>query len=186
MPYDPPRTFGYALWVGFLNTLKVSIVGIVLATFLGLGAALARLSTNWLVSNIAALYINIIRNIPLLVQLFIWYFAVFQKLPPVQQALTLPGPIYISQRGLYMVGPQPTATFAVWLLFVAVGLVLGYLLHRYLLRYQVRTGRSTYPDLDWAVGAGGRAAGGLVPGWRGAHKADDRRSSARFNFEGGM
>ncbi|MFZ2358587.1 MAG: ABC transporter permease subunit [Anaerolineae bacterium] len=185
VPYDPSRTFGYALWVGFLNTLKVSIVGIVLATFLGLGAALARLSTNWLVSNIAALYINIIRNIPLLVQLFIWYFAVFQKLPPVQQALTLPGPIYISQRGLYMVGPQPTATFAVWLLFVAVGLVLGYLLHRYLLRYQVRTGRSTYPILIGLLAL----VGVPLVGWFLVGAAPIRLTTpelARFNFEGGM
>ena len=67
IPYDPSRSFGYALLVGLLNTLKVSLVGIVLATFLGLAAALARLSSNWLVSTLAGTYINIIRNVPLLV-----------------------------------------------------------------------------------------------------------------------
>ena len=62
IPYDPSRSFGYALLVGLLNTLKVSLVGIVLATFLGLAAALARLSSNWLVSTLAGTYINIIRR----------------------------------------------------------------------------------------------------------------------------
>ena len=109
IPYDPTRSFGYALWVGFLNTIKVSIVGIFLATILGLIAALARLSTNWLVRSIASVYVNIIRNIPLLVQLFIWYFAFFQQLPPVDESLTLPGPVYLSQRGLYMIGLAPAA-----------------------------------------------------------------------------
>lgn len=185
VPYDPTRTFGYALWVGFLNTLKVSLVGIVLATILGLVAALARLSTNWLVRNIAGVYINVIRNIPLLVQLFIWYFAVFQKLPPVRSALTLPGPIFISQRGLYMVGPQPTGTFGVWLIFVVAGVLAGYLLHRTLLRYQVRTGRSTYPLLIGLLALFG------VPllGWFLVGSPPMQKTVPeleRFNFTGGV
>jgi general L-amino acid transport system permease protein len=145
IPYDPSHSFGYALLVGFLNTIKVSLIGIFLATILGLIAALARLSTNWLVSNIASVYINIIRNIPLLVQLFIWYFAVYQKLPPVDQAIAAPGPVYLSQRGLYMVGLTPTSTFARWLIFLGAGLVLAIVVYRLLLRYQMQTGKSTYP-----------------------------------------
>jgi general L-amino acid transport system permease protein len=145
VPYDPARSFGYALFAGFLNTIKVALIGIFLATILGLIAALARLSTNWLVSNIASVYINIIRNIPLLVQLFIWYFAVYQKLPPVDRAIAAPGPIYLSQRGLYMVGLTPTGTFAEWLVFLGAGLVLAVVVYRLLLGYQMRTGRSTYP-----------------------------------------
>ncbi len=183
--YAPSDTFARALWVGFLNTIKVSVVGIVLATALGLVAALARLSSNWLVSNLAGLYINVIRNIPLLVQLFIWYFAVFQRLPSVQQALTLPGPIYISQRGLYMAGPLPTATFGLWLVFVAAGLALGYLLHRVLLRRQVRTGRSTYPLL---VGMLALLAVPLA-GWFLVGAAPMRITTpvmGRLNFEGGI
>ncbi|HRI56271.1 MAG TPA: ABC transporter permease subunit [Anaerolineae bacterium] len=185
VPYDPSRTFGYALWVGFLNTLKVSVVGIVLATLLGLAAALARLSSNWLVSNIAGAYINVIRNIPLLVQLVLWYFAVFQRLPAVHDALPLPGPIYISQRGLYMVGPQPTGTFGVWLLFVAVGLMLGYALHRYLLSYQVRTGHNRYPLLVGLLAAAGVA----LLGWFAVGAAPLQLTTpvlGRFNFEGGV
>ena len=145
IPYDPSRSFGYALLVGLLNTLKVSLVGIVLATFLGLAAALARLSSNWLVSTLAGTYINIIRNVPLLVQLFIWYFAVFQQLPAVKDAFSLPGPIFLSQRGLYMVGARPTGTFLQWAVFVVAGVVLAGLVHRVLIRIQLDTGRTTYP-----------------------------------------
>jgi len=88
IPYDPSQSFGYAFLVGILNTLKAALVGIVLATTLGTVTALARLSSNWLVSKIASVYIEIVRNIPLLVQLFIWYFAVFQGYRP---RLSIPG-----------------------------------------------------------------------------------------------
>lgn len=145
LPYDPSRSFGYAFLIGVLNTLKVSLVGIVLATILGTFVALARLSTNWLVSKIASVYIEIIRNIPLLVQLFIWYFAVFQQLPPAQEALSLPGPIYLSQRGLYTVWVAPGGSFLAWFAILVAGFLLAGLLYRVLFRYQLRTGRTTYP-----------------------------------------
>ncbi len=145
IPYDEARTFGYAFIVGVLNTLKVALVGIVLATLLGIVAAVARLSTNWLVSKIASVYIEIIRNIPLLVQLFFWYFGFFQALPAVKEATALPGPIYISQRGLYMVWFEPTPTFWTWMIFVGAGLVLALALYMVLSRYQTQTGRTAYP-----------------------------------------
>ncbi len=145
IPYDEARTFGYAFIVGVLNTLKVALVGVVLATLLGIVAAVARLSTNWLVSKIASVYIEIIRNIPLLVQLFFWYFGFFQALPAVKEATALPGPIYISQRGLYMVWFEPTPTFWTWMIFVGAGLVLALALYMVLSRYQTQTGRTAYP-----------------------------------------
>lgn len=185
VPYDPARSFGYALWVGFLNTLKVALVGIVLATILGLFVALARLSSNWLVSNIATAYINLIRNIPLLVQLFIWYFAVFQQFPPVRQAITLPGPVYLSQRGLYMVWVSPTDTFRPWLVFVVVAIVLGGIAHRVLLGYQIRTGRPTYPLVTaLAVLIGLPLLGWLAVGAPPLQKTVPELG--RFNFQGGL
>ncbi len=185
VPYDPARSFGYALWVGFLNTLKVALVGIVLATILGLFVALARLSSNWLVSNIATAYINLIRNIPLLVQLFIWYFAVFQQFPPVRQAITLPGPVYLSQRGLYMVWVSPTDTFRPWLVFVVVAIVLGGIAHRVLLDYQIRTGRPTYPLVTaLAVLIGLPLLGWLAVGAPPLQKTVPELG--RFNFQGGL
>ncbi len=185
IPYDPTRSFGYALWVGFLNTIKVSIVGIFLATILGLIAALARLSTNWLVRSIAGVYVNIIRNIPLLVQLFIWYFAFFQQLPPVDQSLTLPGPVYLSQRGLYMVGLAPAGGFSQWLIYLAAGIVLSIIAYQILFRYQLRSGRATYPLIIGLV----IFIGLPVLGWflvRGTPLQVTVPELGRFNFEGGL
>jgi general L-amino acid transport system permease protein len=185
IPYDPSRSFGYALWAGFLNTLKVSVVGIFLATILGLIAALARLSNNWLVSNIASAYVNIIRNIPLLVQLFIWYFAVFQQLPGVNQAISLPGPVYLSQRGLYMVGMLPSDTFTEWLPYLLAGILLGGVVYRVLLGYQVRTGRATYPAVAGVV----LLVGLPLAGWPLSSAPPLEKSVpvlGNFNFSGGM
>ncbi len=145
LPYDASRPFGYAFLIGILHTLKVSLVGIVLATLLGTITALARLSTNWLVSKIASVYIEIIRNVPLAVQLFFWYFAVFLRLPLVKESIELPGPIFLSQRGLYMVWAKPTSTFGTWMIFVVAGVVLSVVLRRLLSSYQIQTGRTTYP-----------------------------------------
>ncbi len=136
IPYDESMSFGYAFWVGILNTIKAALVGIVLATILGTITALARLSPNWLVSKIASAYIELIRNIPLLVQLFIWYFAVFQNLPIVKESIQWPGPTYLSQRGIYMPAPVPTSTFRTWIVFVAAGIVLAIALRIVVGRYQ--------------------------------------------------
>jgi len=185
IPYDPSRSFGYALWVGFLNTIKVSLVGIFLATILGFFAALARLSTNWLVRNIAGLYINIIRNIPLLVQLFIWYFAFFQKLPPVKESLAMPGPIYLSQRGLFMIGLLPRSSFPQWAMFLIAGIVLSALAYNLLTRYQVKTGRPAYPFVVGSV----ILVGLPLLGWFLVGSPPLEKSVpvlGRFNFTGGL
>ncbi len=124
IPYTPADTYARAFLVGVLNTLIVSILGIILATILGVIVGVARLSPNWLVARISAGYVEVIRNTPLLVQLFIIYFAVFIQLPAIAQAITLPGGIYISQRGVFVPTPTPTAGFLPWLAFVAVGIVV--------------------------------------------------------------
>ena len=145
--YTPADTFGRAFLVGLLNTVKVSVVGIALATVLGTITALARLSSNWLVNKLASVYIEIIRNIPLLVQLFFWYFAVFQQLPPVRESITWPGPIYLSQRGLYMKAPVAAETFASWLIFLVAGIVLALVASTVLKRHQLQTGTDTHYGL---------------------------------------
>jgi general L-amino acid transport system permease protein len=183
--YDPARSFGYAFLVGTLNTLKVSLVGIVLTTLVGIVAALGRLSTNWLVNKIAMVYIEIIRNVPLLVQLFFWYFAVFQRLPAVKDGLQLPGPIFLSQRGLYMVWGQPTSTFGDWMVFVIVGVVASVILYQVLYRYQLQTGRTTYP-LATALMV---LAGLPVVGWflvGGSPLVKTVPVMGKFNFTGGL
>jgi general L-amino acid transport system permease protein len=123
VPYSPQDTYGQALLVGALNTLIISVAGIVLATILGVIVGIARLSSNWLVNRLASGYVELFRNTPLLVQLFLLYFAVFLQLPPVRDSIVLPGPVYLNQRGVYMPRPVPTDTFGTFVVAFAVGLV---------------------------------------------------------------
>jgi general L-amino acid transport system permease protein len=160
-------------------------VGIVLATILGIVAALARLSGNWLVSKIASTYIEIIRNVPLAVQLFFWFFAVFLQLPSVQESIELPGPVYLSQRGLYTVWATPTDTFGLWMVFVGAALILALVLYRLLSRHQVQTGRSTYPvATSLAVLVVLPVVGWLVVGDSPLSRTVPELG--KFNFEGGL
>jgi general L-amino acid transport system permease protein len=93
-------------WVGLLNTILVAAVGIALATVLGFAIGLARLSSNWLVARLATVYIEIIRNVPLLLQILFWYFAVLQALPQPRDSLTFLGDLFfLNNRGFY--APKP-------------------------------------------------------------------------------
>lgn len=123
--YDPSHTYGEAFIVGLLNTLQVIVVGIVLATLLGVIAGIARLSGNWLVRSLASVYVEIVRNIPLLVQLFFWYLGVMIQLPPVKESIQLPLSIHLSQRGVFMPWPTPTSTFGSWLVWIGIGILVG-------------------------------------------------------------
>jgi general L-amino acid transport system permease protein len=185
IPYDESRSFAYAFLVGILNTLKAALVGVVLATLLGTVTALARLSTNWLVSKIASAYIETIRNIPLLVQLLIWYEAVFKRLPLVRESIQWPGPIYLSQRGLYLPSPVPTSTFDTWAVVLIVGIVLSAILRFVLRRYQLQTGRTTYPVLTAVVVLVGLPALGWVLVGK-SPLVSDLPVLGKFNFSGGM
>ncbi len=107
--YTPADTYGRAVWVGLLNTLRVSIVGIVLATLLGTLIGIARLSKNWLVSGVASVYVEVMRNVPLLLQLFFWYAIITENMPGPRQALEpMPG-VFISNRGLLLPSLQGDA-----------------------------------------------------------------------------
>jgi general L-amino acid transport system permease protein len=125
MSFSPVDPYWKAFVVGVLNTLKVAVAGIILATILGTITGVARLSTNWLLRNIAGVYIEIIRNTPVLVQLFFLYFAVILKLPSLEERIVLPGPIFISIRGLNLTWPRPTESFAYWLPFLIGAVVLA-------------------------------------------------------------
>jgi general L-amino acid transport system permease protein len=123
VPYSASDTYGQAFLVGVLNTLFVSVVGIVLATILGIVLGVARLSPNWLVNRVAAGYVEVIRNTPLLLQLFLIYFIVLLQLPAVRETIDLFGTVFLNQRGLFVPGPQPGATFPAWLGLLGVGVV---------------------------------------------------------------
>ena len=104
-------TFGRAFWVGLLNTLLVAALGIVLATVLGFAIGIARLSRNWLVAHLAGGYVELIRNVPLLLQLLFWYNAVLKALPLVRGSVALPGGGLLNNRGLFLPRPEFAAGF---------------------------------------------------------------------------
>ena len=134
IPYDPSDTYLKAFWVGILNTLKVSIIGIVCATLIGLLFGIARLSSNWLIRTIAAAYVECFRNIPLLLQILFWYTAVVGQLPRVRESISLFGGAFINNRGVYLPSPEPTSGLKIWLWFLGTGLLLAVIL--YIMRWR--------------------------------------------------
>ncbi|MDG1580040.1 amino acid ABC transporter permease [Pseudomonas sp. GOM6] len=121
--YKESDSYGRVFVIGLLNTLLVSIIGIVLATILGFILGVARLSPNWLVSKLATIYIETFRNIPPLLQIFFWYFAVFLPLPGPRQSLSLGDMFFLSNRGLNM--PSPTLADGFWPFLIAVVVALA-------------------------------------------------------------
>ena len=120
--YTESDSYGRVFVIGLLNTLLVAVIGIVLATVLGFILGVARLSPNWLISKLATIYIEIFRNIPPLLQIFFWYFAVFLPLPGPRQSLSISDTFFLSNRGLNM--PAPTAAEGFWACFIALLLAL--------------------------------------------------------------
>jgi len=183
IPYRATDTYGRALLVGLLNTLLVSLVGIVLATVLGVLVGVARLSGNWLVNRVAAGYVEVMRNTPLLVQLVLIY-AVFLQLPGTTNSIALPGSIFLNQRGLFVPRPEIEAALGPWLTFVAAAIVVA-VGARIVSSRRSAAGRTTR-----GIGLIGLAAlvvlpvvGGLVVG---APVGLELPVLERFNFVGGL
>lgn len=139
--YTDGDTYARVFLVGLTNTLLVSALCIVFASVLGFFIGLARLSDNWLLRKISAVYIEIFRNIPPLLQIFFWYFAVLRNLPGPRQALSAFDLAFISNRGLYI--PWPEYTVGTWPFVIALLLAIGasVALFRYNRNYQLKTGR---------------------------------------------
>ena len=146
IPYDPSNTYARALVVGLVNTLVISAVGIVLTTIVGILAGVARLSSNWLINKLAAAYVGLIRNTPLLLQLMFWYFGVAIQLPSVREAVQLPGPVFLTQRGVYMAWGEGTATFPAWRIFILLA-ILSIFVVWFLLRSAQK--RASIPLSPW-------------------------------------
>lgn len=113
IPYTPTDSFGRAFLVGLVNTLRVIILGIILATLLGIVIGIARLSDNWLVRQLAGIYVELFRNTPLLLQLFFIYTALFLQFPKVENSIQLPGPTFLSNQGAYLL--WPAASTRTWI-----------------------------------------------------------------------
>jgi general L-amino acid transport system permease protein len=185
IPYTPDETYARALLVGLFNTVMVSIVGIFLATVLGLVIGVARLSSNWLVNKMALTYVEIFRNTPLLVQLLVIYFAVFLQLPKVADAIVLPLDMFLSQRGFYMPRPEVAADGAVWLVSIIIAIVAFFTLW-FLAGRREAEGRPTM-GLRWIASAILLGLPLLV--WfliPGGPLAFENPELGRFNLTGGL
>jgi general L-amino acid transport system permease protein len=121
--YSEQSSYGRAFLVGLINTLLVSALGIVLATLLGFAIGVARLSRNWLIARLATTYIETVRNLPLLLQVFFWYFAVLQTLPGPRDSLVLWTGAYLNNRGLYLPAPVPDPGF--WWAIATIAAVMA-------------------------------------------------------------
>ena len=182
--YTEASSFGFALVTGVFNTVKVSALGCVAATAIGFVLGIARLSSNWLVSRLAAVYIEVIRNIPLLLQIFFWYFAVIRSLPSVRQSTHLFDFVILNNRGVYLPEPVPEAGFQPFLWAIGIAFLAIFFLARQARILRDATGEQRHvflpslavlvvlPALSWAVA--GAPVSLSYPVLRG------------FNYEGGI
>ncbi len=184
VPYDETYSYGRTFVVGLLNTLLVAGLGILFATFLGFFIGIARLSPNWLVARLATAYIEIFRNIPLLLQIMFWYFAVLRPLPLPRQSLSVGDAVFLNNRGLFL--PKPVAEEGFWLVglafAVAVLAVIG--IARWARRRQNATGQQ-FPTVS--VGLALLVGLPLLAYWlSGSPLHWDYPVLGGFNFSGGL
>ncbi len=139
--YDETHSYGRTFFVGLLNTILVSVLGIFFATLLGFVMGVARLSPNWLLARIATAYIEIFRNIPLLLQIFFWYFAVGINLPRPRQSYAFGETLFLNNRGLFIPRPVAEEGFGLVIAALVVAVVLIVLMVRWAHRRQDATGQ---------------------------------------------
>ena len=139
--YDPSRGYGYAFLVGVLNTLLVSALAIIFSTILGIIVGVSRVSNNWLLSKVAAIYVETLRNLPLLLTLFFVYTVVLASLPHPKEAIELAEGFYFSKRGLYIPRPLAQEGFELFAIAALVAFVLAIIFWKWAKNYKKRTGR---------------------------------------------
>jgi general L-amino acid transport system permease protein len=181
---EASSSYGRAFWVGLLNTLLVASIGIVFATILGFFVGIARLSKNFLVAKIAYWYVEIVRNLPLLLQLLFWYNAVVKALPEVRESIKFPGSIYLNNRGLIFPNPVPGSSFWLTGLMIWLGVLGAVFYYMYAKKKQEKTGVQSPVGL---------VALGLIFGLpllvflvTGMPLSFEYPSASRFNISGGI
>ena len=148
IPYDETYSYGRTFFVGLLNTLLVAALGIFFATLLGCFMGVARLSSNWLVARVATVYIETFRNIPLLLQILFWYFAVLQPLPRPRESLEFGESVFLNNRGLFIPAPVGEDGFGFVLIALFIAIVAAVMISRWARRRQEATGQQ-FPS-GWA------------------------------------
>ncbi len=182
IPYSPTDTYFRALLIGVLNTLKVAVIGIILATIIGTVVGIGRLSSNWLLAKITAVYVEVLRDLPLLLQLLFWY-AIMQALPGPRQALNPAEGVFLSNRGIKI--PSLIWEQGHWwgLLAFIVGIGGMFVWRRFADRKQAETG---VRPRGWPAGIGLLVLFPLAV-WAafGAPWSWEKPALRGFNFQGG-
>jgi len=184
IPYDETMSYGRTFYVGLLNTLLVSSLGIVAATILGFAIGIGRLSKNWLVSTLSAIFVDTFRNIPLLLQIFFWYFAVLRNLPSPRDSMEIGEMFFLNNRGVYMPGPIPEEGFWLVVTVLCAAIVGAAVLYRWARKRQDATGQ-LFPAIRVGLAmvlllpAGAFLLAGSPLGW-------DVPELRGFNFRGGV
>jgi general L-amino acid transport system permease protein len=181
--FEPSDSYARALAVGLANTLTVAAIGIVVATLIGTLVGIARLSTNWLLARLASGYVEVMRNIPLLLQLFVWYGLFTELLPPVREAISVGGWLFVSQRGFRVAWPAEHAawTAAGWALLAGVALAFAW-------RARARrTQRATGRQLPVGGPAAALVLGLPLAAWAvfGAPTTFEMPALSGFDYQGG-
>tara|TARA_R110002110_G_scaffold404606_1_gene623031 strand:- start:34786 stop:35940 length:1155 start_codon:yes stop_codon:yes gene_type:complete len=181
--YNERSTYLRTFLVGLLNTLLVSSIGIVIATILGVIIGVARVSHNWLWSKLALVYVEALRNIPLLLQIFFWYFVVLRAAPHPKQAVNFGDVIYITNRGIYLPKPEALAIFALVIFVFLTYWVLSFIAKQLLKRHSPESIgiRRIYHCQQFLLGLCGVGMIGIL--WQTNWNIPELRG---FNFQGGF
>ena len=181
--YSPSQTYGKAIWVGVLNTLRVAIIGIVLTTILGVLLGVGRFSRNGLVRGICYGYVELFRNVPILLQMLMWYLFFVEVLPVPGEAWNLADLFYLSKDGFAFPRPMQGTGYILVLAGLAAGVLLAWVWRRWALREFEKTGRLRKPGwptlgIILACTLAGWVAGGMPTEWA-------IPEAGRFMIEGG-
>jgi general L-amino acid transport system permease protein len=184
IPYSAANAYARALLVGALNTIKVSLVGIVVTMIVGTIIGVARLSTNWLVSKIASIYIEVMQDLPILLQLLFWYAIFYEALPSPRQAICPGAGIYLCNRGVAFTIPEAHPAHLTMFIAFVLGSVLVYMIRRWAKRRQEATGQP-FPVVRVSLAI---LIGLPLIVWvaAGAPLKMDAPKLVGFNFQGGL
>jgi len=184
IPYDRASYYWEAFVVGMLNTLLISAIGVVLATLLGFVLGIARLSNNWIIAKLAMIYVETIRNVPLLLQLFFWYMIILKTMPSVRQSFEWFGSFFFNQRGIYFPKPVPDAAFN-WVILALFVAVIGAFALKYWAKKRLEQTGHRFP-VFWASVGVLISLPALVWLLSGANVALDLPVFKGFDFKGGL
>jgi general L-amino acid transport system permease protein len=182
--YGPQSTYGRLLLVGILNTLLVTVTGIVLATLLGFLIGIARLSRNWLLSRLAGGYVEFVRNVPLLLFVFYWYFGVLASLPAPRGSWRLFDVVFVNNRGVALPAPEDGAFFVAVGFALTAGVLGAWMVAAWARRRQAASGKPFPTPLAWLVGAGLLPLGAAIIASAGVDW--DMPRAGAFNVAGGV